>query len=478
MWWFSSRPAWARIRLFAWVATGALATTAGAQTNDSRETAAPGGPKVPTESSAPREPRAPGVPAVRGGVAAAGGAADRNALTAIEPTGSLTLAAAIRAALRGNPDLAASAYDIKAADARIEQARLRLNPELAVELENFAGSGETRSAHSLETTLRLSQVIELGNKRALRESAATSSHDFVIVARQAQQLDVLATVTQRYIDLAAAQEHVNLAINTREIAQRTADAISARVQAARSPEAERSRANIALIRANIEERQAQSELRSARLALAAVWGGTEPSFDGVSADLFAIEPIEAFENLVARLERNPDFVRFASEGRLRDAELRLARAQARPNLTFAAGIRRLNVSNDTALVAGFSMPLQIFDRNQGNVREAEVRLAQNDVARRAAFLRARATLYGLYQELLTSRNRMQTLRTDALTQAQRALEQTQFGYDRGRFSYLELATTQQDVLDIRAAAIDAAADAHRALAEIERLTGEPLAASE
>lgn len=430
MCWFLSRPAWARIRLFAWLAAGAVASTAVAQT--------------------------PGV----------------------EPNGSLTLAEAISAALKGNPDLAASAYVIKAAEARVEQARLRLNPELSVELENFAGTGESRGTRSLETTLSLSQVIELGGKRALRESAASSDRDLTTVTRQAQQLDVLASVTQRYIDLVSAQEHVNLAINMREIAQRTADAITTRVQAARSPEAERSRANITLIRANIEEKKAQSELRSARFALAALWGSTGPSFTGVSADLFALETIEPFESLVARLERNPDFVRFASEGRLRDAELRLARAQARPNLTFSAGIRRLNGSSDTALVAGFSMPLQIFDRNQGNIREAEVRVTQNDAARRASFVRTRATLYSLYQELLAARDRMQTLRTDALTQAQRALEQTQFGYDRGRFSYLELATAQQDVLDIRSAAIDAAADAHRALAEIERLTGEPLAISE
>src|SRR4029079_11024876 len=122
-----------------------------------------------------------------------------------EPTGLLTLAAAIRAALAGNPDLVASAYDIKAADAHIEQARRRPNPELSLELENFAGTGETRGTHSLEQTLSLSQVVALGGKRALRERAATSSRDVVNIARQAQQLDVLATVTQRYIDLVTAQ---------------------------------------------------------------------------------------------------------------------------------------------------------------------------------------------------------------------------------------------------------------------------------
>lgn len=402
---------------------------------------------------------------------------DARAADLAEPRGELTLAQAIEAALTRNPDLAASAYDIKAADARIEQAGLRPNPQLAVELENFAGTGEARGTRILESTLSLSQVVELGGKRALRQQVVTFDRDLTSVARQAQQLDVLADVTRRFIDLAAAQERLALATSTREVVQRTLDAISARVDAARSPEVERSRARIALTRAQIEEQQAQSELPSARLALAALWGSTEPAFTRASGDLLALSPVKPFETLVERLDRNPDFVRFASAARLRDAELRLARAQARPNLTFSAGVRNLAATSDRALVAGFSMPLPIFDRNQGAIREAEVHVAQTDAARRAAFLRARATVYALYQELLASRTRVETLRTNAVPQAQRALEQTQAGYERGRFSYLELATAQQEVLELRAAIIEAAADSHRVLAEIERLTGEPLAAS-
>lgn len=397
---------------------------------------------------------------------------------AVEPVGSLTLREAVRAALASNPDLAASSFEVEAAEARLDQSRLRPNPELSLDLENFAGTGQTRGARALETTLSLSQVVELGGKRALRTGVAMGDRDVVGIERQAQQLDVLADVTRRFIDVAAAQERVSLAASTREIAQRTVDAIAERVQAARSPEAERSRARIALTRAVIEERQALSELRSARLSLAALWGSADPVFSGTEADLFVFEPIEPFERLVARLERNPDFVRFASERRLREAQLRLARAQARPNLTFGAGVRRFNESGDVALVGGISMQLPAFDRNQGGIREAEARLAQNGAARRAAFVRARATVYGLYQELIASRDRLQTLRTEALAQAQQALEQTRSGYERGRFSYLELATAQQDVLEIRAASIEAAADAHRALTELERLTGEPLAVLE
>jgi cobalt-zinc-cadmium efflux system outer membrane protein len=402
-----------------------------------------------------------------------------------EARGEITLTRAISLALARNPELAASAYEVTAAEARVKQAGLRVNPELSVELENFAGTGVARAAKGLETTLMLSQVVELGGKRALRTGVAESDLGLTQVERRAQQLDVLAEVTRRFISVVAAQERVVLANSAKDISQRTLDAVSTRVQAARSPEAERSRARIAHTLASIQEQQAQSELRAARFALSAMWGaaelatpgsiGTDPvRFATARADLMALEPTQPFDALTARLERNPDFLRFASATRLRDAELQLARAQARANLAFGGGVRRLNESSDLALVASFSISLPTFNRNQGAIREAEVRRLQTNAARDAAFIRARATVYGLYEELSASRSRVETLRAEALPQADRALQETEYGYQRGRFSYLELATAQRDQLELRVALIDAGADYHRILAEIERLTGEAL----
>lgn len=394
--------------------------------------------------------------------------------SAAEPAGELTLAQAVGAALRRNPDLIAGSYELKAADARIEQAQLRLNPELSVQLDNLGVSGAARGADVLASTLSLSQVIEMGGKRAYRTEVATMERDVAEIEQQAQQLDVLAEVDRRFITVVAAQERLVFIQSARELSQRTLETITARVQAARSPEAERSRARIALTRARVEESQAGSELRSARSALAALWGSQEPVFTQAKADLFTLDAVKPFDALVTQLERNPDFVRFASEARLRDAELRLAQAQARPNFTFNAGVGRYNETHDTGLLLGFSMPLPVFNRNQGAIREARVRRVQTDAQRQAAFLRARAAVYGLYQELLVSRERLETLRTEALPQAQAALDQTRYGYDRGRFSYLELATVQQELLELRSAIISAAADYHRVLTEIERLTGAPL----
>jgi cobalt-zinc-cadmium efflux system outer membrane protein len=159
---------------------------------------------------------------------------------------------------------------------------------------------------------------------------------------------------------------------------------------------------------------------------------------------------------------------------LRDAELRLAQAQARPNIALSLGIRRFEESGDSALVAGFSMPLAIHDRNQGAIREARVRRLQSEAELEAARVRARGTLFALYQEMRAARERAEALRNEAVPQARTALEQTQDGYQRGRFSFLELITSQQDLLGLREAAIDAAADYHRLLAELERITSEPL----
>lgn len=390
------------------------------------------------------------------------------------PAAELTLGQAIELALRRNPELIASGYDLSAAQARILQAGVRPNPEVSLELENFAGSGNAGGADALETTLSLGQVVELGGKRQLRVSVAESDLNVFSVEQRARQLDVLAEVARRFIDVVAAQERLRFAEQSSQLAQRTLEAISARVAAARSPEAERSRARIALTRAQLEQAQARTELQSARYALVALWGDAQPTFSVAQANLFAFPSLDTFESLLARLERNPDFVRFASEARLRDAEVRLAQAQARPNLTFSLGVRQFQQSNDAALVGGFSMALPVFDRNRGAIREAQVRRAQSDAERDAAFARARAGLFGLYQQVNAARVRSDTLRSEAIPQAQTALEQSQYGYDRGRFSFLELVTSQQELLVLQEAAIDAAADYHRLLAEIERLTNEPL----
>ncbi len=115
---------------------------------------------------------------------------------AIEPDGTLTLARALELVLLQNPSLEAFSWDVRAAEARTLQAGLRPNPELsleldevrwepgpeattrtsrlngAFELERRAERREHAGLSDAEITIQLSQVIELGGKRAKRKQLA------------------------------------------------------------------------------------------------------------------------------------------------------------------------------------------------------------------------------------------------------------------------------------------------------------------
>lgn len=393
----------------------------------------------------------------------------------------LSLAEALARALRDSPELRVYPYTLRAAEAEKLQAGLRPNPELGATLENFAGSGDVRGARALETTLSLSQLIELGGKRARRIEAAAAALGGSGIAYEIARLDVLAETTRRYVDVAQAQAEVQLAKQSVELANQTATAVERRIRAGAASTAERNRATVARLRAELDVQRAQGELDARRVALGAMWGRVAPDFTAVAGDLETLPRLADFATFADRLQSSPVFARFAQERRLREAELRLAQAEATPDLTLGLGVRRLNPGAedptsgaDYGLVASLNLPLPVFNRNQGNIAAAQARVGAGDAEREAALLRSRVVLYGLYQAAVQARRQAEALSGDALAQARQALALIRRGFANGRFSLLELTDAQHQVLELRSQAITASADAHRLDAEIERLTGQPV----
>lgn len=392
----------------------------------------------------------------------------------VVPDKPITLREAISAALRNNPDLKLFAYSLRAQDARVGGARLRPAPEISVDVENALGTGNSKGVDSAEFTFAISQVIELGSKRDRRIAVAKLGRDSISVEKEAAQLDVIAEVARRFVHVAGDQAQLELTRQATELARNTVEAVKRRVDAAKSPDVELYRANVELTRAEIELRHAEHELLASRRKLAAMWGEPEAQFGPVQADLYALPNPTGFDQLVTRLQRNPDFTRFASEARLRDAEIRLAEAQRKPNFQLSAGVRRFQESGDNALIFGFSMPLFSGRQAEPAIAEARALRDQVDAERDTAFVKARAQVYEQYQELQHAINEVAVLRRDVLPQMEKALQETQYAYDRGRYSYLELVDGQRAYLEVQRSLIEAAASAQTLQAEIERLTGEPL----
>lgn len=397
-----------------------------------------------------------------------------------EPAPPLSLRDAIASALKGNPELKESAFEMRAQEARRDTAALRPAPAFTAELEDVLGSGQYKGLSGAETTLAISQVVELGDKRDARIAAASAGIDTLTTARKAAQLDILAEVTRRYVAAAELQERLRLSERATALAQITLDAARLRVQAARAPHVEEDRATVALERSRLDAGGLRARLEAARRSLAATWGSDAATLDGrefgqINGDLYRLPVIEPFDALIRRLEANPDFLRFASEERLREAELRLAATQKRADITFGAGVRHFQETGDVGLVASFSMPLFAGRRAQSAIAEAAARRDAVGAAREAALVRARAELFALYSDLREAEARVTALQATVLPRMEEALTETQYAFERGRYGYLELVDAQREFLDAQADRIEAAAQAQLLIAEIERLTNAPLA---
>lgn len=388
----------------------------------------------------------------------------------------LSLRDAITATLAHNPQLSSFQFHRDALEGELQTAALKPEFRLATSVENVAGSGDYKGTQSAELTLALSSVIELGDKRDARLGVVTERQHALAVQQRILELDLLAEVTRHFIEVATAQQHLSLQQSTLALAIETTQSIKRRVDAGNTPDAELARAQANQSRMAIKLRQAELEFDAAKIKLSAMWAAIEPSFTSVNADLLALGDSPSLKDLLDNLSNNPDVQLFASEARLRDAELRLALSQRKADLEWNAGIRRLEASKDSALVIGVSVPLFGGNRASGEVATARANRLSVDNERDTALLKLRAQLVGLYQERQAAIFEVTSLRNDVIPQLKKAVSGTRTAFDKGRYGYLELSSAQHELLEAEAELIDAAANAHLLRAEIERLSGAAMTA--
>lgn len=382
----------------------------------------------------------------------------------------LDLRAAIGRSVQSNPELAVQSFALKAQDGALTQAGLSPNPELGLDVEDFLGSGDRRAFDTAQTTLSLRQVLERG-ARERRIEAATAGRSQLEAERAERRMDVAAETARRYYRVLSDQERLRLTHEATELAERAVEAARVRVHAALAPDAELARAEAQLARARLDYEDVEHELLTARYELAALWGASTPDFGLAQGDLLALPAAEGFEALAQRINENPSLLKLATTQALREAELRLAEQKRRSPWTVSAGLRRFEDGNDLAAVVGLTIPLALRDPARGEVAAAQARLEQVDAERSAGALQIRTLLFGWLQELAHARHAADTLDREVIPRMSDALQQTEYAYQRGRYGYSELIAAQRELLEVKRARIQVAANAHRYATEIDRLTG-------
>lgn len=387
----------------------------------------------------------------------------------------LTLPEAIDRTLAQNPQLAVFRFRDAALEGKARTAALRPTLALGGELENFAGEGGSRDA---ELTVSLSSVIELGGQRAARVDVVSARRALLVADEQGVALDLLGQVIRCYVDVLAAQERLELARDSAALAADTQRVVEQRVKAAASPRAEALRARAALARARLAVQSEERLLAAHRLALASLWGGENATFQLDSAELYRFPPSAGFAELYSRAQQNPGIARFASKERLRAAELRLAETESNLDIGWSAGVRRSRELDETTLVAGVELPLFSRRRNGGAVATALAEREQVAAEREAALLRLKSRLYQAVRGREQALAAVEILRGEVVPTLREALEEVERAYRRGRYSYLEWVSAQEELISARRARIEAAAAALRYGAEIEQMTAAPLQSRE
>jgi cobalt-zinc-cadmium efflux system outer membrane protein len=200
-------------------------------------------------------------------------------------------------------------------------------------------------------------------------------------------------------------------------------------------------------------------------------GERAPDFERVAGDLASPPDIADLDAITKLLENSPELERFADERRLREARLQLAKAKRAADWEWKLGVRRLEETDDWAAVAGLSIPIGSRSRSAPSVRAAQADLEQLEFERSAQELSLHATLAEAHAQLISATTEMRIADQEVLPAFRQAEEAAERAYTAGALNYLDWAQLQADHSSMRRERLVAAAAAHRALIEIQRLTG-------
>ncbi|MEH6435078.1 TolC family protein [Massilia sp. DD77] len=377
-------------------------------------------------------------------------------------TVSLTVDAAVERALRVHPEIRAALNEVAAQAGAVKQAGTLPNPELELLREGFDEPDRT-------STVQLNIPLELGGKRSARIRAAEREQHVASLDVSAVRARVRGETIAAYYEVLAAMERSRLAGEIASIAAKATDVAGKRVLAGKVSPVEETRARVAQASVRIEAVQARRELVRAKGKLAAMLGADPRNIEIANPGAVALPRLAALHELLAQLERAPGVARARALVEQRQASVDVERSRRMPDVTVAVGTKREDGRRQT--VVGLSVPLPLFNRNQGSLLES---LRRTDKARDeldAESLRLRTELVDAYARLSAALEEVAVIATDVLPGAESTYQAASRGFELGKFSFLEVLDAQRTLFQSKNQYLLAVAESYRASADIDRLVG-------
>lgn len=377
---------------------------------------------------------------------------------------ALTLEQAFEMAERLQPQLAEARALVEAAAGRAQQAGAFPNPEAIVGAQQIPFNGDASSQR--EYVAGVAQPIPLG--RRLNK------------ARQAEQLE--SEVRARGLEVARRdlRKHVHTAFATAlyqekafqtqsQIAQgveKIAATSRVRVDAGDAVPEDLARVEMELARARVEVQRSQSMREQAMIALVATIGDASLNVKSLAGSLDATFEIPTLELLVSNLAAQPEILLADANLRAKSARIDLARAERIPDVRVEALYHRLEATKDNTFDIGLSIPLPLFNRNQGRLREARAEAAAAEARSRMTGNELNLRLRASYAQLTTALANARTLKTEILPRAETVLKSAELRYAAGDTSLADVLPIRRDWATIQLSHLESLRDVMQAWAEL------------
>ncbi len=387
----------------------------------------------------------------------------------------LGLDESLRLALLNSRRLQAGFLGLGVARADYVQAGLLKNPTLGVSFLFPSWGGHPKITADL-----LQSLVDLWALPARQEVAGNALQERIFeLSRFAGELVV--DTKDAYFESVATQELLATARENATVAQSAFEAVQRRAQAGVATLVEQNLAEGQALGADLALRSAEQANFSAKRRLAALLS--------IEADLMEVELLDPLpdpraaemdrEALVARSRTTRLDLKAAEAAvAMAEAQLALERRRSIPDVQVGLSYERPEAggSGGSLLGPAASFELPIFDRNQAQVRRAE--LLRDQLTREYEALAA-----DVGQEVRAAVDRAgsaartaQFVSGELLPQAQRTLELVRTSYELGDTTLLALLESQRTALQARSTRISALLEAARTRVEIERAAGASLEA--
>ena len=382
----------------------------------------------------------------------------------------LTMETAVNKAIENNPELKTLLKNIDASKAVKLQSGLMPNPELELEVENIFGSKDFSGFSGSEITASLSQNILLAGKISKLENVAEMDISLAEWDYESKRLEVITDIRKVFTGALATQKLIKKNNELIKISEELIKNLRKRVKAGKISPAEVSRAQIILNSLQININRLKADYNAAIFELTMLINDPNLSFESLKGELKNIDDLPVYDSLYLKLENNPNLKRFVSEYEKQKAVIIYEKSKATPDLTISAGYRKFNNVNANTFLIGASMLLPIFNRNQGSIQEAQIRLDQKTKEFEAVKNRLTLQLNLLYNRFETLLRNVAKLKNESIPDAEEAFKIIKEGNLVGRFTILDVLDAERTLFVIQNQYLNTLGEINVVVVEIEGLT--------